>query len=189
MESALIISSTDVGVEIIVDILRSISCKNVLTTKTGSEARKLALEHKFDLYIINSSSKDNCYENLVFELNTNNISQILLIVKNDIYKYVSGLFEELGVVTISKPLNMEILLTSLKLLKATSIKLKTIQKKNDILSQQIEDIKFVDRAKFILITHLNMSETEAHKYIEREAMNTRSSKRHVAENILKTYDF
>ena len=46
----------------------------------------------------------------------------------------------------------------------------------------------IDRAKCILIQYLNMTEAEAHRYIEKQAMDMRSTKRVIAEGILRTYE-
>ena len=53
---------------------------------------------------------------------------------------------------------------------------------------KIEDIRIVDRAKLILISFMSMSEKEAHRYIEKQAMDLRVTRRAVAEGILKTYE-
>ena len=49
------------------------------------------------------------------------------------------------------------------------------------------EIEEANRAKWHLIECLSMTETEAHRYIEKQAMDLRISKREVAENIIKTY--
>ena len=54
-----------------------------------------------------------------------------------------------------------------------------------MLKKRIEDIRVVDRAKCILISSMNMSEKEAHRYIEKRAMDMRISRRAVAEEILE----
>ena len=50
------------------------------------------------------------------------------------------------------------------------------------------DIRTINRAKWLLIEQLRMTESEAHYYIERQAMDTRLSRREVAENIIRSYD-
>ena len=45
----------------------------------------------------------------------------------------------------------------------------------------------MNRAKWLLIECLNMTEAEAHRYIEKQAMDLRISRREAAENIIKTY--
>ena len=49
-------------------------------------------------------------------------------------------------------------------------------------------MKVVARAKCALMQSLKMTEAEAHRYIEKQAMDLRLSKREVAENILKIYE-
>ena len=55
------------------------------------------------------------------------------------------------------------------------------------VEEKIEEIRLTNRAKWHLIECLSMTETEAHRYIEKQAMDLRLSKREVAENIIKTY--
>ena len=43
----------------------------------------------------------------------------------------------------------------------------------------------MDRAKCVLIEYLKMTESEAHRFIEKQAMDMRITKREVAERILK----
>lgn len=49
------------------------------------------------------------------------------------------------------------------------------------------EIRVVNRAKWILITELKMSEPDAHRYIEKQSMDQCISKRQIAEEIIKTY--
>ena len=51
----------------------------------------------------------------------------------------------------------------------------------------MEEIRRMNQAKWLLIEKQNMSEAEAHRYIEKEAMDTRRSKRDVACNIIARY--
>ena len=51
----------------------------------------------------------------------------------------------------------------------------------------MEEIRIVNRAKWLLISELKMDEQGAHRYIEKQAMDRCISKRIVAEEIMKTY--
>ncbi len=64
-----------------------------------------------------------------------------------------------------------------------------LKEENRDLNKKLEDLKIIDRAKIALIQRLGYTESEAHKHIERQAMNLRVSKREVAVSILKTYEF
>ncbi|MFR0902788.1 MAG: ANTAR domain-containing protein [Anaerovoracaceae bacterium] len=45
----------------------------------------------------------------------------------------------------------------------------------------------VNKAKWLLISRLNMEEKEAHRHIERQAMDRCITKRDVAEEIIQKY--
>ena len=66
------------------------------------------------------------------------------------------------------------------------MKKKTVS--NDSLKEKIEEIRIVNRAKCLLIEQLKMTEPEAHRYIEREAMDSRRTRREVAQAILRMYE-
>ena len=51
----------------------------------------------------------------------------------------------------------------------------------------IEELKLINRAKWLLITCLNMTEEEAHRYIGKRAMQQMCSRREIAESIIRTY--
>ncbi len=187
-ETILIVSITEKSVTFFTEVLQSFSVSRIVTVPTCSEARRLLLEQDFDLVVINAPLKDESGENLSRHIAAKGISQVILVVKSEYYDEVSDAVEDYGVITIAKPINRNLFWSTLKLAKASQSKLKSMQAENTKLIQKIEDIRIVDRAKCILISYLNMSESEAHKYIERQAMDTRTTKRVIAEGILKTYE-
>lgn len=56
------------------------------------------------------------------------------------------------------------------------------------LQKKLDDTKLVTRAKMLLMSRLKMSESEAHRYIEKTAMDTSMKRREVAESIIRTYE-
>ena len=52
----------------------------------------------------------------------------------------------------------------------------------------MEEIRLVNRAKWILIEQLKMTEADAHHHIERQAMDRCVSKKEIALGIIKTYE-
>ena len=53
--------------------------------------------------------------------------------------------------------------------------------------EKMLEIRTVNRAKWLLIDQFKMTESDAHRYIEKQAMDACISRREVAENIIKTY--
>ncbi|WMJ23218.1 ANTAR domain-containing protein [Paludicola sp. MB14-C6] len=184
----MIVSNTEKSIAFFTQVLQSFSVSRIVTVFSCSEARTLLLEQDFDLVVINAPLRDESGESLSRHIATKGISQVILVVKSEFYDEISDVVEDYGVITIEKPINKNHFWLALKLAKAAQNKLKSMQVENTKLLQKIEDIRIVDRAKCILISYLNMSESEAHKYIERQAMDTRTTKRAVAEGVLKTYE-
>ena len=63
-----------------------------------------------------------------------------------------------------------------------------IEQKNIRLQAQLEEVKLINRAKLVLMQCLAMSEQQAHRYIEKQAMDLRVTKSYVAQQILRTYE-
>lgn len=61
------------------------------------------------------------------------------------------------------------------------------EKKALSIEEKMEEIRIVNRAKWLLISELKMDEQGAHRYIEKQVMDRCISKRIVAEEIIKTY--
>lgn len=188
MDSALIVSSSEKSAAFFSEMLGPASISHIVALGTCGEARRLLLERDFDLVIINAPLRDESGENLARHIAGKGASQVILVVKSEYFEEVSAQTEEHGVLTIAKPINKVLFWSALKLAKSAASRLKSIQSENVRLKQKIEDIRIVDRAKCILISYLGMREQEAHRYIEKQAMDMRTTKRAVAEGILKTYE-
>jgi response regulator NasT len=138
--------------------------------------------------IVNAPLPDESGEGLSRYIASKSESQVILVVKSEFFDAISAVCEEDGVLTISRPVDKSIFWSALTLAKSAQNRIKRIQAENVQLKQKIEDIRIVDRAKYILISYMKMNEKEAHRYIEKQAMDLRSTKRAIAEGILKTYE-
>lgn len=56
------------------------------------------------------------------------------------------------------------------------------------VTTSFEEKRLIERAKKVLMTCLNMSESEAHSFIQKQAMNLRISKLQMALEVLKMYE-
>ena len=188
MESVLIVSCLEKSTAFFADALSDVCNGKITTIKSCGEARRLFLEQSFDLCVINTPLKDETGENLAKYIASSCISQVILVVKEEYYDAITVAVEEYGVLTVAKPTNKSIFLSAVKFAKAAGNKLKLMQAENNQLTKKIQDIRIVDRAKCILISQLSMTEPEAHKHIEKQAMDLRKTKRAVAEEILREYE-
>ena len=151
------------------------------------EIRRLALESTMDLVVLNTPLKDEFGTRLALDLADYNIA-VLLMVQGDVFDQVCYKVEDYGVLTLAKPVSRQSFYTAVKLLTAKLAKMLRMEKKNQALQEKMQDIRTINRAKWLLITNLQMTEDEAHYHIEKKAMNSRLSRREAAEEIIRTYD-
>ena len=89
---------------------------------------------------------------------------------------------------VEKPMSKALFLQAVKLSMAAQRRMRGLQHENDRLQQKIQEIRLVDRAKCLLIEHENMAEGQAHRYIEKQAMDQRKTRGEVARDVLRRYD-
>lgn len=188
MESALIISRSKKSVVFFTEMLKAVFCTAIVAVTTGGTARRALLDRDFDMCIINGPLQDESGESLARHVASRGITQVILMAPSAYYDEISALVENSGVITVAKPVNEKLFWSALKMVYATHKKMQRLQNENSKLVQKIEDIRLIDRAKCVLISYLGMTEPEAHKYIEKQAMDMRITRRLVAEGILKTYE-
>jgi len=188
MESALLVSNSEKDTAFFTGFLNAASIHQVTSLQSCDSARRLLLKQDFDLVIVDAPLRDESGESFSRHVASKGVSQTLLLVKSEFFDSVSAACENDGVLTISKPVDKALLWSALSLAKSVQSRIKRIQAENTQLKQKIEDIRIIDRAKCVLICSMNMREQEAHRYIEKQAMDMRSSRRIVAEGILKRYE-
>ena len=111
----------------------------------------------------------------------------MLAVRAEYYAETYDQVLEHGVFVISRPMTEMMLRTAVDWMKCERERLKGLEKKTVSLEEKMEEIRLVNRAKWILISELKMSENEAHRYIEKHAMDLCISKREVAQDIIRRY--
>jgi response regulator NasT len=188
MESALIVSNSEKDTAFFTGLLNAASIHQITCLQSCDSARRLILEQDFDLIIVDSPLRDESGESFSRHIASKGVSQILLLVKNEFFDSVSVACEGDGILTISKPMDKALFWSALSLARSVQNRVKRIQAENTQLKQKIDDIRIINRAKCLLISYMKMSEQEAHRYIEKQAMDMRSSRRIVAEGILKIYE-
>jgi response regulator NasT len=188
MESALIVSDSEKDAALFTVMLNAASVHQIVCQKSVDTARKLLLKQDFDLVIVNAPLPDESGESFSRSAASKGVSQVILMVKRESFDSVLAACEGDGVLTISKPVDKAVFWSALSLAKSVQNRIKRIYAENAQLKQKIEDIRIIDRAKCLLISYTRMSEQESHRYIEKQAMDMRSSKRIVAEGILKKYE-
>jgi len=187
MDNALIVSNSEKQTASFTEMLEAASVRRVVVLQSCGEARRYLLDRDVDLVMINSPLQDESGENFARHIVSKGASQVILAVKSEHFDAVTAGCENEGVLTISKPVNQAVFWSALMLAKSAWGRIRRFESENERLKRTIEDIRIVDKAKWALVSRLKLSEEEAHRLIEKQAMNTRSTRRQIAEEVLKTY--
>ena len=185
--SVLIATASDSFVSSVMPLLPVTDYWPVTTVRSVSEARRRIVETDFDIVLINAPLPDDFGMRLAIDICTNSGAGVLLMVKNDLFNDIYAKVVSYGVITLSKPTNLQMVAQNLRILCATRERMRQMEAKQATVEEKIEEMRLVNRAKWLLIECLGMTEPEAHRYIEKQSMDERISKREVAENIIKTY--
>lgn len=110
----------------------------------------------------------------------------LLLVRPGTYEAVWRFVQAAGICVMSWPAPQEVFRQTLRnlLLKKS---LRAMQEKTDQLQSQLQDMKRIQKAKSLLMNQLGMSEADAHRWIEKAAMDRCVKKREIAETIIRMY--
>lgn len=159
----------------------------VTLSDTVQKAKRLLVEKDFDIIIVNSPVIDDFGMDFAIDEAIRDISGIIMFVTPELETEVYYKTCEYGILTLIKPTSKGILLQTLMLLSATIIKKEAMREKPKNLRARLEEIKIINTAKMLLIEHKHISEDEAHKYLEKRAMNLRKSKVKIASEIIEDY--
>ena len=108
-------------------------------------------------------------------------------VKSDQWEEVNARVSPYGVLTLGRPFSRGMFSQAVGLLLASQAKAERYRAENEKLRQKLEELRVVSRAKCLLVEYLHLDEESAHKYMERQAMEERKTRRAVAEEILREY--
>ncbi|WP_276886844.1 ANTAR domain-containing response regulator [Allobaculum stercoricanis] len=152
-----------------------------------SAAKRALTERSFDFVIINSPLPDDVGTRFAIDSANSKESVVLLMVGAELQEEIYDKVAEHGVFVLSKPISKQTMVIALSWLSSAREKIRKTEKKTLSIEEKMQEIRIVNRAKWILIRELKFDEPEAHRYIEKQAMDRCISKRIIAEEIIRTY--
>lgn len=185
--SILLVSAADRFTSSFTDLLLEIRYFPVQTAASISAARRILTEKTFDFVIINAPLPDDIGIRFAIDICTSRQTSVLLLAKNDIHAAVHEMVVPYGVFTLPKPVPKSLMLQALTWMESSRERLRQFEKKSLSIEEKMAEIRLINKAKWILISELSMSEPEAHRYIEKQAMDRCIARRSIAEEIIKTY--
>lgn len=185
--SVLLVSSSPKFNESMLALLPEIRFYPVAAVSDVSGARRRLLESKYDIVIINAPLPDDFGTRLALNICDNSGTAVLLFVKAEHYPDINGRVSPFGVLVLPKPASSQTVSQSLQLLCGTRERLRRMEQKTASIEEKMEEIRIINRAKLLLMEQLKMTEKEAHRFIEKQAMDRCVTRITIAQSILSTY--
>lgn len=185
--SVLIVSAAESFNTALAALLPEAKYNPVFTVTSTSAAKRAFAERAFDYVIVNAPLPDDLGSRFAIDACHSPNTVVLLLVRSEIHAEIYDKVAQHGVFTLPKPTSKPTMSTALSWMSSARERLRGFEKKTLSIEEKMEEIRIVNRAKWMLIDKLGMDEPEAHRYIEKQAMDRCISRRSVAEEIIKTY--
>lgn len=183
LSSVLIVSPAE-SVERIASMLDCMEYGPIKKITNASQARRQTVHDGFDIVIINAPLCDDDGYELALDIAELSGSAVMLVVRGESYDEIRYRVESAGIFTIPKPLSAATFHSALNLIRMSQKRLMALEAENKKLRMKIEELKLIDRAKWMLITEKGMDEAAAHRYIEKGAMDSRMTRADYARAVI-----
>lgn len=188
MERLLIVSNTGMTLTIISKLLQARPDIGFSTVSNGNACRRCLVEEEFDVVIIDSPLGDESGWDLAAYVCEVASCGVMLLSEEIDFGMESRNLEEEGVFILPKPISPEVFYQGFRLLTALKRRLIKLEQENLRLQRSMEEARIVGKAKCLLVQHKGITEQQAHRLIEKEAMDRRRSKFDIAQEFILLYD-
>ena len=113
---------------------------------------------------------------------------VLIVVRKETPAQTYAKAEDGGAVILEKPFSKELFYALSKSCLAARRRMERLGERAEQLESRVEETRLVGRAKCVLVQYLNMTEAQAHRYVEKQSMDMRMSRTAVAMGILRAYE-
>ncbi|MCM1299725.1 MAG: ANTAR domain-containing protein [Firmicutes bacterium] len=141
----------------------------------------------FDTIIISTPLEDEFGLDLAAELHGKTSASLIVLTKGELAEEVQAKIRFTGAFVIGRPCSKASLIQAIKFAEVAGESLKRLTEEKIRLEQQIEDIKLINKAKTCLMEYLKLTEEQAHRQIQKQAMDLRKTQKQVAQDILIMY--
>ena len=149
-----------------------------------NEARRRVSERVYNIILVDYSEG----QGTDFAIDaSDSLSTILLLTPPSLFEEISYRVEGYGIIAITNPFDQFYFYNMIKAAIAMQYKVQVLSSQTTKLKVKMEEIKQVNRAKMLLMQSMQMTEQEAHRYIEKEAMDRGLKRTAISDEIIRRY--
>ncbi len=187
MERILIVSSSQKAASAFSSFFISQSFQKPVCAKSGGEARRLLVDNKFALVLIVTPLSDE-FGNDFAKAAAQTTAGVILVVRTDMTEAFTEKTRKDGVLVLPSAVSRSLLLGAVNAMLTVYHRLEAVVPQKEKLQNKIQEIRMVDRAKCLLIQYSGINEQQAHRQIEKEAMDRRITRGQVAREIINAFE-
>ena len=188
MAKALIVSAGNNANEYLARHIGELGYTRPTIVASGGEARRRMDTNDFEVVIINTPLPDEFGHELGTDAVEKTDAGVVFLAKAAVAEQLLTPLSEQGVLLVTKPFSNTFFLQAIHMAAASNHRLLLLRQENQRLQEKLAQVRLVSRAKCCLIELGHMTEAEAHRCIEKKAMDTRRDRTEVAQEILDSYD-
>ncbi len=184
--ATLIVSCSDAQTRALTSLIPEVQYYPVVVATSVADAKRKMLDREFDLVIVNTPLSDEFGFEFAYDLCEEGGACPLLLTSAERYAETSVRASARGALTMARPISEPDLLHILNLMVGVRERLRRMEKKTATLEEKMREIRILNRAKLALVSDLKMTEEDAHRYLEKQAMDRCVSKLEIAESVIAT---
>ncbi len=160
-----------------------------VSASDGRNIREIATAKSYSLVVLVLPLEEEFGLETAAYICRNTNSAALIFVPSKTYDEISAKIAHTGAAVLPKSAAQSIAVGIIRSMIAINEKFDELRSENAVLRQMVNEMKLVNRAKCVLIEYLRISEKEAHRQLQKRAMEQRITITQAAEDIIRTYEY
>lgn len=182
--SVLLVSAADAFNAALTEMLSPATYDPVRIVPSVSAAERAVAERGYDFVLVNSPLPDESGARFANDTCMSKNTVVLLLTRGEVFAEIYDRVAENGVFVLAKPIAKSSMEQALQWMVSARERLRRMEQKSLSIEEKMEEIRLVNRAKWKLIAERGMSEPDAHRYLEKQAMDRGVSRRVIAAAIV-----
>lgn len=139
----------------------------------------------YDMMIVNEDSIHDIHNLMIYH---KKFSCIIVCLKHQVKESYLHQCKAHHMVILMKPIKKHVFTQILQVCIQSQLQMKENNQKLQALNQRYQELKIIHHAKYLLMEKEHLKESQAHRKIEKQAMDKRCSKLVIAQRYIKKYE-
>ena len=188
MTNAFIVSSSQENTALFSRLLKGCGFGHISAFPSAGHFRREAQFFKTELVIIDAPLSDEFGCDLAELISDAMDCSVLFISRSFITQNLISSHLCSDIHFLSRPFTDDAFRRAVLSISESHARLIGTGKENSLLLAKTDEMRLINRAKRTLMNRLGFTELQAHKYIEKQAMNNRMTRKSVALKIIEAYE-